>query len=120
MVSLLALYSDDPSSNPVEVYLHLSTVKLFEVCSYSLLINFWFKRFSEATHPNKSRQGEQKSPINWPVVVAQLAARSLSTLEVRGSNPVIGKILSGTFVCCGLYREDGNKEKGREWGPIFE
>ena len=78
------------------------------------------ERFSEATHPNKSRQGEQKSPINWPVVVAQLAARSLSTLEVRGSNPVIGKILSGTFVCCGLYREDGNKEKGREWGPIFE
>ena len=33
------------------------------------------------------------------VVVAQLVERSLPTLEVRGSNPVIGKLLYRTFIC---------------------
>ena len=36
------------------------------------------------------------------VVVAQLADRSLLTPEVRGSNPVIGKILYKTRICCSL------------------
>ena len=30
----------------------------------------------------------------WAMVVAQLVKRSLPTSEIRGSNPVIGKILS--------------------------
>ena len=32
------------------------------------------------------------------VVVAPLAERSLSTSEVRNSNPVIGKLLYGIFI----------------------
>ena len=32
--------------------------------------------------------------IKWAVVVAQLIERSLLRPEIRGSNPVIGKILS--------------------------
>ena len=44
---------------------------------------------------------------SWEVVVAQLVERSLPTPEVRGSNPVIGKIY--------MYWKDENKEKsGRE------
>ena len=50
--------------------------------------------------------------------VAQLVERLLLIPEVRGSNPVIGKIY-WTFVYCQLYWKDKNKEKrGREW-PIF-
>ena len=53
------------------------------------------------------------------VVVAQLVERSLLIPEVRGSNPVIGKIY-WIFVYCQLYWKDENKEKrGREW-PIFK
>ena len=53
------------------------------------------------------------------VVVAQLVERSLLIPEVRGSNPVIGKIY-WTFVYCQLYWKDKNKEKsGREW-PIYK
>ena len=37
--------------------------------------------------------------------------RLLATPEVRGSNPVIGKLLYGTFVDCQLYWKDENKEK---------
>ena len=45
------------------------------------------------------------------VVVAQLVERSLPTPEVRGSNPVIGKI----YMYNQLYGKDENKEKrGRE------
>ena len=39
----------------------------------------------------------------WAVIVAQLVERSLTTPEVRGLNPVIGKLLYGTFVFCQLY-----------------
>ena len=35
----------------------------------------------------------------WAVVVAQLVERSLPTPEIRGSNPVIGKLLYQTFNC---------------------
>ena len=35
----------------------------------------------------------------WAVVVAQLVERSLPTPEIRGSNPVIGKLLYRTFNC---------------------
>ena len=51
--------------------------------------------------------------------MAQLVERSLPNPEVRGSNPVIGKIY-WTFIYCQLYWKDENKEKrGREW-PIFK
>ena len=33
----------------------------------------------------------------WAVVVVQLVERSLETLEIRGSNPNIGKILAANF-----------------------
>ena len=36
-------------------------------------------------------------------VVTQLVERLLPTPEVRGSNPVIGKLLYETFVYCQLY-----------------
>ena len=62
-------------------------------------------------------------PINnnlyWEVVVAQLVEWLLPILEVRSSNPVIGKI-EWTLVYCELYWKDKNKEKrGREW-PILK
>ena len=43
---------------------------------------------------------------------------SLSTPEVRGSNPVIGKLLYRTFLYCQLLRKDENKEKEVENGPF--
>ena len=55
--------------------------------------------------------------IFWEVVVAQLVERSLSIPEVRGSNPVIGKIY-WTFVYCQLYWKDENKEKEAGNGPF--
>ena len=39
-----------------------------------------------------SRVSASKTISAWAVVVAQLVERSLPTLEVRRSNPVIGKI----------------------------
>ena len=56
--------------------------------------------------------------MSWAVVVAQLVERSLLTPEVRGLNPVIGKIyIEHGFLSIVLKNE--NKEKrGREW-PIF-
>ena len=48
--------------------------------------------------------------FKWAVVVTQLVERSLPTPEVHGSNPVIGKLLYGTFVHCQLYWKDENKE----------
>ena len=44
-----------------------------------------------------------KFSIGWAVVVAQLVEWSLPTPEVRCSKPVIGKLLSRTFVYCQLY-----------------
>ena len=43
------------------------------------------------------------------VVVTQLVEQSLPTPEVRGSNPVIGKLFYRTFIW------DENKEKRLEW-----
>ena len=37
--------------------------------------------------------------LHKAVVVAQLVERSLPTPEVRGLNPVIGKLLYRTFIC---------------------
>ena len=37
------------------------------------------------------------------MVVAQLAEKSLTTPEVRGSNPVIGNFSFRTFLYCQLY-----------------
>ena len=52
----------------------------------------------------------------WEVVVAQLVEQSLPTPEVRGSNPVIGKI----YLYYQLYWKDENKEKrGRERPNFF-
>ena len=56
--------------------------------------------------------GTKKQNI-WAVVVAQLVERSLPTPEVRGLNPVIGKLLYGTFVYWQLYWKDENKQKKR-------
>ena len=53
-------------------------------------------------------------------VVTQLVERLLPTPEVRGSNPVIGKLLYETFVYCQLYWKDENKEKEAGNGPFFE
>ena len=51
--------------------------------------------------------------------VAQLVERSFPIPEVRGSNPVFGKNLYWTFVCCQLCVEKTKiKKRGREW-PIF-
>ena len=43
--------------------------------------------------------------------MAQLIERSLPTPEVCSLNPVISKLLYGTFVYCQLYGKDENKEK---------
>ena len=53
------------------------------------------------------------------VVVAQLVERSFPTPEVRGSNPVIGKLLYRTFICLlstVLKRHYKEKEAGN--GPF--
>ena len=58
----------------------------------------------------------------WAVVVVQLVERSLPTPEVRGSNPVIGKIYIEQLltVNCVLVEKTKIKQKrGREW-PIFK
>ena len=49
----------------------------------------------------------KKEGEDWEVVVVQLVERSLPTPEVRGSNPVIGKIC----MYYQLYWKDENKEK---------
>ena len=66
-------------------------------------------------------------PINqniicWAVVVAQLVKRSLPIPEVRGSNPVIGKIYLFPLNICLLstvYWKDENKEKEAGDGLFF-
>ena len=42
---------------------------------------------------------DKEEQEQWAVVVAQLAERSLAILEVRGSNPVIGKIYNELIYC---------------------
>ena len=50
--------------------------------------------------------------------MAQLVEQSLLAPQVRGSNPVIGKLFYRTFVYCQQYSEDENKKRGWEW-PIL-
>ena len=45
------------------------------------------------------------------VVMEQLVERSLPLLKVRGSNPVIGKLLYRIFVYCQQYRKDKIKKE---------
>ena len=55
------------------------------------------------------------------VVVAHLVERSLLTPEVRGLNPVIGKLLlfGYLFVYCQLYRKAEDKDdEAKEWPRI--
>ena len=52
------------------------------------------------------------------MVGAQLVERLLPIPEVRGSNPVIGKIVLN-IVYCQLYWKDENKEKEAGNGPFF-
>ena len=44
---------------------------------------------------------------------------SAPTPEVHGSNPVISKLLYGTFVYCQLYWKDENKQKEAGNGPFL-
>ena len=53
------------------------------------------------------------------VVVVQLVERTLPIPEVHGLNPVISKLLYGTFVYCQLYWKDENKEKEAGNVPLF-
>ena len=50
--------------------------------------------------------------------VAQLVERSLQIPEVRGSNPVIGKILLNICLLSTVYWNDENKEKEAGNGPF--
>ena len=51
------------------------------------------------------------------MVGAQLVERSLPTLEIRGSNPNIGKVL---FTNCKFNRKDKNKVKEAGNGPSLK
>ena len=46
----------------------------------------------------------------WAAIVPQLVERLLSTTDVRGSNPVIGKLLYRILVSRHMYSKDKNKE----------
>ena len=48
---------------------------------------------------NRGRKITESIKSTWEVVVVQLVEWSLPTPEVRGSNPVIGKI----YMYCQLY-----------------
>ena len=49
--------------------------------------------------------------------MAQLVEQSLLAPQVRGSNPVIGKLFYRTFVYCQQYSEDENKKEAGN-GPF--
>ena len=51
------------------------------------------------------------------VVVAQLVERSPPTPEIRGSNPVIGKLLSNISLLSIVLKDENKKEAGN--GPNF-
>ena len=68
----------------------------------------WYSRYWVA---GQHRLLLQKSDHALAVVAAQLEEWSLPTQEIRGSNPVIGKLLNRTFVYCQLYWIDENNEK---------
>ena len=63
---------------------------VFKKCNYN---SFIFGQNKEKLLRNVSKQ------LQWAVVVAQLERRLLPTQEVRGSNPVIGKLLYPIFKC---------------------
>ena len=50
--------------------------------------------------------------------MAQLVEQLLPIPEIRGLNPVIGKLLYRTFVYCQLLRKDENEEKEAEDGSL--
>ena len=52
--------------------------------------------------------------------MAQLVERSLPIPEVRGSNPVIGKIYIETIFYCQLQLKRGKKEKEAGNDPFFK
>ena len=58
--------------------------------------------------------------MEWAVVVAELVELLLPILEVHRSNPVIGKLLYGTFVYCQLNFKDKNKAKEAGNGPYLK
>ena len=63
--------------------------------------------------------GQIKKVSEMAVIVAQLVEQSLPTLEIRGSNTVIGKLLYRTFICLlstELKRQNKEKEGGN--GPF--
>ena len=53
------------------------------------------------------------------MVVAQLVERSLSIPEVRGSNPVIGKIYIEHLFTVNCIEKTKIRKRGREW-PFFK
>ena len=61
----------------------------------------------------KEREKKENIKISCAVVVAQLVEQSLQTTEVRGSNPVISKLLHITLsVNC----KEKMKIKKKRWG----
>ena len=75
------------------------------------------RRYKERKTDRKIKNGIYKQKKRVAVVVSQLVVWSLAIPEVRGSNPIIGKIY---IDYCQLYWIDQNKEKrGREW-PNFK
>ena len=51
--------------------------------------------------------------------MTQLAERSLLTPEVRGSNPVIGKIYIAHFSLSTVLKDESKEKRGREWPIVF-
>ena len=62
----------------------------------------------------KEREKKEKIKISCAVVVAQLVEQSLQTTEVRGSNPVISKLLHITFLSVNC--KEKMKIKKKRWG----
>ena len=52
------------------------------------------------------------------VVVAQLVEQSLSIPEVRGSNPVIGKIYIEHLFTINCFEKTKINKRGREWPTL--
>ena len=67
---------------------------------------------------NSTKRVAIKQFTAWVGVVDQLLDRSLPIPEVRGSDPIIGKLSYKTFVNCQLYWKDEKRKRGFEW-PIF-
>ena len=65
-----------------------------------------------------SKTRQQLKGIIREVVEAQLVERSLPTHEIRGSNPVLGKLYIPIY--CQLHWKDENKEKEAGNGQFFK